>query len=1696
LVLLFRSAVCGADWPTYQHDNARSGVTSGRLEPPLSPVWVFESPHPPARGWGDPEEGEVWSYGVTRVGRVRYDDSYHVAAVGDAVYFASSAENKVYSLDAATGKMRWVFYTDAAPRLAPSVWRDKVYVGSDDGFVYCLDAASGEVVWKFRAAPGEDRVLGQGRLMSLWPVRTSVLVDNGLAYFGAGLFPAEGLCLYAVRAADGKLVWVNDAFDKGGGGSLSPQGYLLASKSKLFVPSGRISPGVFSREDGRLLFEIESGWGLIGGTYAMLTKDYLYNGTQLVMAHHVRKTVKDRYGREIRGARAFSWYKGRRIVIDKGIAYILTDSEMLAIPNESVPRASKEVHKLCEAFWKNRHVVSAYRRAQAELGKLDKGNPRRARFMAEVRRLKPKYDAYLAEERKVNEYLDRTCKWRLACRAPDSLILAGGVLFTGGDGQVVAVDAATGRKLWRGEVSGKARGLAVANARLFVSTTTGNIHCFAPKASVPAGGPKRVGPPRKAEPYPNDKLTRFYAQTAENIIRESGLARGYCLILGGGTGRLAFELARGSELNIYVVEPDARKVAQARNALSLAGLYGARVCVERRSLPSLPYPPYFANLIICEEGSPGGDLSTPAKELLRLLRPLGGVAYVGQPPKGERLGRPLSPGNLRRWLMGLEGSNATIRVSGAWAKIARGRLKGATDWTHQYADAGNTGSSDDQLARAPFGVLWFGDPGPRKMIDRHARGPAPLVVNGRLFIMGRRGVIAYDAYNGLPLWERDLPRSSRESMPLESSSMAASEDSLFVAVNDKCLRLDAATGETRQTYSIPPRADGKRRRWGWIATAGALLFGSRTESDRPFRGWPEPKHNTSECVFATDIATGNVRWAYNGKGIMHVSLAVGDGKVFFLDPTVTEKERKLAIRERIKDPDEQEKPLLDRKGKAIERDVRLVVALDAATGARSWTKPLDVTDCVVGPEKHPVAGGEISLIHKDKVLLLCSAPWDGHFMREFQAGRFSRRSIIALSSKSGELLWSGRKGYRSRPLVAGDAIYAEPWAYDLRTGKPRMRSHPLTRQREKWEMWRGYGGCGGMAASANTLFFRAGTIGYYDLIGDQGVLHLGGLRPGCWINFIPANGIVLIPEGSAQCVCPYAIQCSVALYHKKNNRAWGLYTFRKPLTPVKHIALNLGAPGDRRDNQGTLWLHCPNRVHRWHWVSSSFLRAPDAGYYSNERDVLGIEGTDKPWVFACGGRGLRHLAIPMINKGQKPAVYSVRLSFAEPEDLKPGERIFNVSLQGKEVLKDFDIAKEAGGPKRAIVKEFKSIEVSDRLTIELTPSERAEVRLPVLCGLEAIDETHRSSKPTRRKRMNRKVRVGTAQPRPRLIDYRIRKPADVLARVDSSLGELEKLIHKAGATGCDVLTLPEDTLGLGHWEAGNPKSLRQVLPAAVDRMLKRLGRAAASHNIYLVCCNDTVEPDGSVRNTAFLLGRDGREIGRYHKVNMPIHELHKKRGDRFPVFHTPDLGEVGMLICYDMVFPEAARCLALGGADIIFHPTLGGAAIGDSEISRAAFRTRAVENFVYIVVSQRGSGSMIISPKGEILVEAKGHDDIAIADIDPFAGREGGDAMNHQRDMRARLFRERCPAAYGILSEPKPPVLDKVPETMSIEDAVRIANAALTVGEKEFQQADALVRDGKAEEAIRAFEALIARYPKTWIDRVARERLATLRAEK
>ena len=167
----------------------------------------------------------------------------------------------------------------------------------------------------------------------------------------------------------------------------------------------------------------------------------------------------------------------------------------------------------------------------------------------------------------------------------------------------------------------------------------------------------------------------------------------------------------------------------------------------------------------------------------------------------------------------------------------RGSLPNRRDWTHNYATAANTYCSGDPLVKGPFGVLWYGDPGPRLRIDRHATPPMPLLVGGTVYTIGNDLILAYDAYNGSQLWQRSVAGAARTHLPINTSNLAADERSLLVVVDDgRCLRLDGQTGETLQEYRGPAAPDTARNAWAWIALAGERLYGSRPNTTRPAAG--------------------------------------------------------------------------------------------------------------------------------------------------------------------------------------------------------------------------------------------------------------------------------------------------------------------------------------------------------------------------------------------------------------------------------------------------------------------------------------------------------------------------------------------------------------------------------------------------------------------------------------------------------------------------------------------------------------------------------------------------------------------------------------------------------------------------------------------------------------------------------------------
>jgi len=98
------------------------------------------------------------------------------------------------------------------------------------------------------------------------------------------------------------------------------------------------------------------------------------------------------------------------------------------------------------------------------------------------------------------------------------------------------------------------------------------------------------------------------------------------------------------------------------------------------------------------------------------------------------------------------------------------------------------------------------------------------------------------------------------------------------------------------------------------------------------------------------------------------------------------------------------------------------------------------------------------------------------------------------------------------------------------------------------------------------------------------------------------------------------------------------------------------------------------------------------------------------------------LTVPLAKDARRERAYTVRLHFAEPDRLPPGKRVFDVAVQGRTVLKDFDISKEAGGPGRALVKEVRGVKVRKELTVTLRPAAACPDAVPVLCGVEIVAE--------------------------------------------------------------------------------------------------------------------------------------------------------------------------------------------------------------------------------------------------------------------------------------------------------------------------------------------------------------------------------------
>jgi outer membrane protein assembly factor BamB len=1113
-----RATAWGEDWPTYRHDHRRSGVTNESLPvADLGRAWVFRSPQPPQPAWAGAADVDAFRKQRGLGDARNYDPAFHCIAAGECVYFGSSSDDGVHCLDLKSGKPRWTYTTGGPVRVAPSAADGLVYFGSDDGQAYAVDAVSGELRWKFRPPCSARRVLNDGRLISLWPCRTGVLVDRGTAYFAMSFLPWKPTFICALDAATG-VEQGPGRFVRRVEDGLTFEAAMLASETRLILPQGRSSTVVLQRTTGEQVASLAGA-----STFAVLTPDdAFYSGpfsrdiglrgtnaaNQQNLAWHpfaVAMLVrgKDSYVLSEGGLSAnrdtasgqLSWNtalkRAASLVMAGDTLFAGCDGEVVAVDPQSgkiVWRCGVEGRACGLAVANGTLIVSTdegciygFRAGGAPTN----SGPETAddRPQTEATPLiepTPGLSIPLAVEPYLQFVSPREAIVRWQTTVPSPTLFQ----YTG-DGETQRVEDATPRTEHAATMKQLRRNrqytyqvFAARDQRVGVAFS-GNLDTFFNySAPVLPSGAAPYGPVR------NDSPT---VEIAKRILDLSRQRNGLCLVFGEGDGRLAWELARQSGLRVIVVEANPQRVRQLRELWQSAGVYGARLSVlQVESLSELPLPESLANLIVDGRLAAGEDPSIDAQSLVQWLHPHEGTLWLGSAAHRERLAAA--------------GDDLEIEKSpdGRWAVARRGALAGAADWSHQYGNASSSGYTGETLAgcrsASDFEVQWIGRPGPRDHADRQTRHPAPLCTAGRLFIQGQERIVTLDAYHGAPLWSLELPGLERYDIPHDAGNWAAGDEFLFVAINDRCWQIAAETGRVVRRLPVLPGAKANAAyQWGYVALADdGLLIGSANLQNANSKGWwggefwRDDEVNTnaaSDQLFAIDSRTGKTVWQYADGIVPNSSIAIADGKMFFVES---------------RNP----KQIADYSGRVMLHENwpdGFLTALDLKSGAKVWEVPLQFQ------------GGQaiFSMAWSEGKLVICSSGGGKYY-------------VYAIDATDGRPLWQqtvdwGGRGHGaqySRPVIAQGIVFIRPYSIDLATGKLRPERMPG-------------GGCGTYCASRDALFFRSGDITAWSP--DTGQLSgFSRLRPGCWLSAIPAGGLLLSPEAGGGCSCGGWMETSIA----------------------------------------------------------------------------------------------------------------------------------------------------------------------------------------------------------------------------------------------------------------------------------------------------------------------------------------------------------------------------------------------------------------------------------------------------------------------------------------------------------------------------------------------------------------------------------------
>ena len=276
------------DWPMWRHDFNRSAATPEQLADKLYLQWqTTYSPRNPV--WDDPLNQDI----------MKFDRLFEPVVADNKIFIGFNDQDKVVALDINSGNEVWHFYADGPVRLPLAINKHKIYFTGDDGYIYCLNTADGSLIWKRLLAPAENKLLGNKRLISMWPARGGVVIKDDIIYTASSIFPMMGTFIYALDAATGDVIWKNEGtgsnyikqpHNSPAFGDVAPQGAFTISGNKLLVAGGRSVPAAFDLKTGEQLYYHLAANAKNGGAFTCANEKVFFN--------HFRKRQTNMYDSE------------------------------------------------------------------------------------------------------------------------------------------------------------------------------------------------------------------------------------------------------------------------------------------------------------------------------------------------------------------------------------------------------------------------------------------------------------------------------------------------------------------------------------------------------------------------------------------------------------------------------------------------------------------------------------------------------------------------------------------------------------------------------------------------------------------------------------------------------------------------------------------------------------------------------------------------------------------------------------------------------------------------------------------------------------------------------------------------------------------------------------------------------------------------------------------------------------------------------------------------------------------------------------------------------------------------------------------------------------------------------------------------------------------------------------------------------